>query len=241
MDVDQRGLGGGQHKFPVGAGRILDPINLVTKFRELARHIAALISQHVGRQNKLITVLDMLVDKEIKERPFQTGAPAPVQPGAGSGDFCAPLVVDHPQAFAKLHVVFRLIVKLRLLLKIADRLVLLLAAGTNVLVRQVGQGKQQILLLFLQLRQFRVALLDFRGKRLHTLHQGGRVFSRLFQLGDLFAVRVLLRFFAFHLAGQLTALFVNVQNFIHDGIQIHFPFADSLLYLFSIGTNHFNV
>ena len=149
MKVYKSRLRCGKHEFLIRGGGILDPVNLIPEFRELARHIAAFIVQHVRRKNQLVAIVQMLLYKEIQKGPFQPCACTPVYPCAVTRNFCAALVIDQAKILTELHMIFRLKIKGRFFLIIMERFVLLLATCYNVLVRQVGQGEHQFLLLFL--------------------------------------------------------------------------------------------
>ena len=238
VEVHQRGLRGGQHEFAVGAGRVGDPVVLLHKFRELPGDIAAFVVQHMRRQDQLIAVAQVFVHKEVEQRPLHARAPAAVDPGAVSADLRAALVVDHAVRLAEVHVVFHREVEDRLLLEIVQRDVLLLAARHDVLVRQVRQGEHQVLLLFLQLAELRVVLLDLRGEDLHLRHQFGGVLARLLHGRDLLGRGVLLRLLCLHLAGDGAAVHVNLQNLVDHAVEIHFSLLNGRFYLVRFCPDH---
>ena len=81
----------------------------------------------------------MGVDKVVDERPLQTRAHAGVHPETGAGQLGAAFIVDHAQLSAQVHMVLGLEIELVGLAKVAQRLVVLLAAGFEVGIGQVGQ------------------------------------------------------------------------------------------------------
>ena len=160
MEVDQRRLSGRQHEFFIAAGRVFDPVDLIHKFGELAGHVTTVVSQHVRGQDELISVGDVLLNKEIEDRPFQAGTPAPVNPAAASRQLGTPLIIDQAQALAKLDVIFRREIEPWLFPEGPEHPVLLLAARGKVLVGQIRQREQEGLLLVFQLDQSPIPFFD---------------------------------------------------------------------------------
>ncbi len=139
VDGAQGGLGGGQHVVQPVVGGVGDLVDLVGKLGELTGGLAAGVLQHVGRQDELVAVGNVGVDEVVEQCPLQPGAHAGVHPVAGAGQLHAPLIVDQAQILAQVNVVLGGEIKGVLFADIAQGLVVLLAAGEQVGVGQVGQ------------------------------------------------------------------------------------------------------
>ena len=122
-------------------GGVGDLVDLVGKLGELTGSLAAGVLQHVRGQDELIAVGNVGVDEVVQQCPLQPGTHAGVHPVAGACQLHAPLVVDETQVLAKVNVVLGLKVKGVLRANIAQGLVVLLAAGKQVRVGQVGQAQ----------------------------------------------------------------------------------------------------
>lgn len=85
-----------------GIGNLVD---LIGKLGELTGSLAALVLQHVRRQNELVAVRNVAVDEVVQQRPFQTCAHALIHPEAGTGQLDAPVVVDQTQTLAQVNMV----------------------------------------------------------------------------------------------------------------------------------------
>ena len=239
MEIDEGRLGGGEHELLFTARRIFNPIYLIHELRELPRHVSAVVSQHMRGQDKFVPVGNVFLDEEIEDRPFQTGAPAPVNPAAGQ--LGAPFIVDQSQAFTELHMVFRLKIENRLFSERMQDAVFLFSSGSKIVVRQIRQGEKQGLLLVLEFRQRRIPYFDFGRKLFHPGHQGGGIAALLFDLGDFFGIGVLLGFHSLHFACELAAAHVDIQDFIHHGVEVHVPFAYPGLDQIGISAYQFDV
>ena len=184
VHAGQGRLGGGQHVVGAVVGGVLDLIDLIGKLGELAGGLAALVLQHVGGQDELIAIGQVAVDEVVQQRPLQAGAHAGVHPEAGPGQLHAAGVVDEAQVGAEVHMVLRLEVELVGLTEVAQRLVVLLAAGLEVVVGQVGQGEHQGAVLALDAAQLLVVGGDLGLQLAHALEDGGGILAGLLQLGD---------------------------------------------------------
>ena len=241
MEVDQSGLCGGQQELFVSAGGVLNPVYLIVELGELACHITALVVEHMRRQHQLIAVLQVLVNKEVEQCPLHASACTTINPGAVAAQLCTALIVDHAQAFAQIHMVLRLKIKLGLFAIVMQGHVLLFAAGYHIFVRHIGQGEHQVLLLLFQAAQFSVCLFDLICQSLHSCHELGGVFPCFFHLGNFLGIGIPLCLHSLYLTGKLAALSVNVQNLIHNVIEIHFSLFNIGFYQIRVGTNQLNI
>ena len=218
----QSGLGGGEHIVGAVVGGVLNLVDLVGKLGELTGGFAALVLQHVRRQDELIAVGQVGVDEVVQQGPLQPGTHAGVHPEAGSGQLHPPGVVNEAQAGAQVHMMLGLKVKLVGLAEVAQGLVVLLAAGLQVVVGQVGQGEHQGAVLCLHGAQLLVAGGNLRLQLAHALEHRGGVLSGLLQLGDGLGDLVLLRL---HLLGgkdDVPAGLVQLQDAVHLSVAVHF-------------------
>ena len=154
VDGSQSGLSGGEHIVNPVIGGVRDLVDLVCKLGELACGFSALVLQHVGRKNELVAVGNVGIDEVVQKRPLQPRAHAGVHPVARAGQLHATLIVDKAQVRAKIHMVLGFKVKGMLLAHIPQGLVVLLAAGEQVGVREVGKAQHGGAVLRLQLAQF---------------------------------------------------------------------------------------
>ena len=101
----------------------------------------ALVLQHVGRQDEIVAVSGVGIDEVIQQCPLQPCAHAGVHPVAGACQLDAPLVVDESQIGAQVHMVPGFEIEAVLLTHVTQGLVVLLAAGQQISVGQVGQAQ----------------------------------------------------------------------------------------------------
>ena len=94
----------------------------------------------MGHQHQLVAVGQVSVDKIIQQGPFQPGAQARIDPEAGARQLGASLIVDQAQVRAEVYVMLGLKIELMGLAVLAQGLVVLLAAGLQVGVGEVGQA-----------------------------------------------------------------------------------------------------
>ena len=214
----QSGLGGGQHIVNAAlVGGVGDLINLVGKLGELAGGNAALVLQHMRRQDEFITVGDVGVDEIVQQSPLQTGAHALVAPKAVAAHLDATLIVDQIQTGAQIHVILGFKVKGVRFAEIAQGLVVLFAAGQQIGVRQVGQTQHQILIFGLDDRDLAVVFLDGFLQSVHLGKDGGGILTGLLHGRDLLGHGILLGLQIVGLADQCAALIVQLQNAL-DGL-----------------------
>ena len=217
----QSGFGGGEHIVDPVVGWVGDFVYLVGELGELTGGLAALVLQHMGRQDELIAVGDVGVDEVVQQRPLQPGAHALVDPEAGTGQLGAPVIIDQAQIQAQIHMVLGGEVKLVGFAEVAQGLVVLLAAGGQIGIRQIGQGQHQRPVL----RQHRVQLggvLGNAGLQLrHLLEDGGHVLAGLLHGGDLLGNLVLPGLPGFGVGDQCPALLVQLQDPVNGGVAVH--------------------
>ena len=83
----------------------------------------------MGRQDKIVAIGSVGVNKVIQQRPFQPRAHTGVHPVACTCQLYAPLIVDKAQVLAQVHMVLGSKVKFRLFAHITQGLIVFLAAG----------------------------------------------------------------------------------------------------------------
>ena len=236
VNGSKRCLGGGQHIVHPVVGGIGDLVDFICKLGELTGSQAALVLQHVGRQDEFVAVSHVAVDEVVQQSPLQAGAHAGIDPVSGTGQLDAPLVVDEAQVLAQVHMVLGLKIKGMLLADVAQRLVVLLAAGEQIGVRHIGQGQHAGGQLVIQLLELLLVLGDF----LADLHGSGHVGVDLgFQSGSILALLfrtlllaeelavflgklVLLCGLGLGMVLQATDLDVQLQNAVNGGVAVHF-------------------
>ena len=236
VDGAKSGFRGGQHIVDAVVGGVGNLIDLVGKLGELTGRLAALVLQHVGRQDELVAVGDVAVDEVVQQRPFQTCAHVLIHPEAGTRQLDAPVVVDKTQTLAQVNMVLGGEVKLVRLAKVAQRLVVFLSAGLQVGIGQVGQAQHGDAVFVTEGFQFGQLLLD----RLGDLHGLGVVGGNGgVQLRYVLALLLGLLLHAEELAvflGQLVLLgglglgvgfqsadfAVQLQNAVYGGVAVHF-------------------
>ena len=236
VDGAQSGFRGGQHIVDAVVGGIRNLVDLIGKLGELTGRLAALVLQHVGRQDELVAVGDVAVDEVVQQRPFQTCAHALIHPEAGTRQLDAPVVVDQTQTLAQVNMVLGGEVKLVRLAKVAQRLVVFLSAGLQIGVGQVGQAQHGDAVFVAEGFQLGQLLLDCLGD-LHGLGvvggnggvQLGHVLA--FFLGLLLHAEelavflrqlVLLGGLGLGVGLQSTDLCVQLQNAVNGGVAVHF-------------------
>ena len=192
VNAGQGSLSGGEHVVGAVVGGVLDLIDLIGKLGELTGGLPALVLQHVGGQDELISVGQVGINEVVQQSPLQPGPQAGVHPEAGPGQLHPPGVVDEAQVGAQVHVMFRGKVELVGLPEIAQGLVVLLAAGLQVLVGEVRQGEHQGAVLRLHVGR------NLAFQLPHALEDRRGVLPGLLQLGDGFGDLVLL---GLHLLG----------------------------------------
>lgn len=136
----------------------VDAVDVVHELGELAGRKSAGIGEDVRRQHEGVAVLDVGGDEVIEQGPLEPRAHVRVEPVAVAGELDAALVVDQAQVLAEVDVVLGFKGEGRLFAKDLDDLVVLLAAGDDVLGRQVRQGRDEGLNLLLEV----ALLLDMR-------------------------------------------------------------------------------
>ena len=241
VDGGQGSLGSGQHVVHPVIGGIGDLVDLVRKLGELTGGFAALVLQHMGRQDKLIAVGNVAVDEVVQQRPLQSGAQAGVHPVAGTGQLDAPLIVNETQILAQIHMVLGGEVELVGLAEILEGLVVLLTAGKQVRVRQVGQAQHGGAVFGLDLVQL-LGILGHLGLQLcHLGKNRGNVLSGLLQLGDFLGNLVLLCLQALGGRDQLPALLVQLQNPVYGCVAVHFLCLEPGLDCVGVFLNAFDV
>ena len=114
-------------------------VDQATKFTIFRRITVPMISPYIayliitgfiGRQDDhFVAVAQVAVHKVVEQRPFQPRAETAVHPEAGARQLRAALVVDQAEIGAEVDVVLRLEVELVRFAVVAQRLVVLLAAG----------------------------------------------------------------------------------------------------------------
>ena len=196
-------------------------VHVLLELGELACGVAALIGQDVRGQHEGVAVLDVGGDEVVQQRPLQLRAQIGVEPVAVAGQLHAALIVDQAEARAQIDMVLGLKVKNRLLAKHLDDLVVLLAARNNVVRRQVGQRRNELLDLRLDLTQFLVQALDLFTGFLHLRHDGRNIGAFLLQARDLLVDAVALRLERLALGDDLLAASVPLQQLG----EIHLVFA----------------
>ena len=118
--------------------------------------------------------------------------------------------------------VLRLEIELVRLTVVAQGLVVLLAAGLEVRVGQVGQGEHQGVVLRLDVAELGRVVGNGLLQLSHTLHDRGNVLAGLLQLRNLLGDLVLLGLLVLGVKNQLTALLVQLQNAVHFLVAVHF-------------------
>ena len=174
----------------------------------------------------------MGVDEVVEQCPLQPGAQTPVDPESVARQLDAPGIVDQTQVRAEIHMVLRLKVEMVGLAVVADRLVVLLAAGLQVGIGQVGQAEHQRVVFLHHASQFPVDLADPGGKGLHLSQQGSGVLPGLLHGGDLLGGLVLLALEPLGLTDQRPAFGVQLQDAGHlvpDVLLLHGQAVDDLL------------
>ena len=227
----------GKHEVHPLVGGIFDLIDLVGKLGELARRLAALVLQHVRQDHHFVAVTQMAVHEIVQKGPFQTGAHAPIDPETAACQLGAPLIVDEAQVGAKVYMVLGRKIKLVLLAAVAQRLVILLAPGDQILVRQVGKGQHQRAVFCFNLRQELVIFGNFRLQFPHALENRRHIFSRLFLHGDLLGDLVLLCLAGLRLQNQRPTFPVQLQNAVDLLVAVYFLGPKTGLHLIRIVLN----
>ena len=210
----QRGLGGGEHEAEAVVGRVRDVIDLVAVLGELTGGHAALLKEHMRREYHLVAVADVGIDEVVKQRPLETRAHAAVQPEAVARELGSARVVDEVQRLAEFHVIFRLEVEVVRLADVAERLICLLAAGDQVVVRQVGKPHQRDGVFGLDVAKLGVGTADLGGDALHLGEQLGRILARLLHLGYLLGGAVLRCLQLVTLGDERAAAFVKLDDLV---------------------------
>ena len=105
---------------------------------------------------------------------------------------------------------------------VAQRLVVLLAAGLEVGVGEIRQRQHQRAVLRLDVRQLLCVLGDARFQLRHALEDGGAILAGLLAHGDLLGNAVLLGLVRFRLEDQRAALCVQLQDPIDLRVAVHF-------------------
>ena len=180
VQAGQRGLGRREHEMHPVVGRVFNLIDLVGEFRELPCRLAAAVFEHQRQHDHLVAVGQMLVDEIVQQRPFQTAAHAAVHPEARASQLRAALIVDQAEVGAEVDVMLRLKVEGMRLAVVAQRLVVLLAAGLQVGVGQVRKAQHQRAILGLDVAERLVVLGDLRLQLGHALEDRRDVLARLF-------------------------------------------------------------
>ena len=242
MEIDQRRFRRRQQEFLLRARRVRNPVHFIAEFRELARGVAALIIQHVRHKHQFVAVAQMLFHKEIEQRPFEPRAHSAVNPRTGPRKLCAALVINHMQALAELHMVFRhKAFKLRLLAEIVKRLVVFFSARGNVFVGHIRQTQQKRFLLLFNFIELGAVFLHFRRKRLHARHQFGNVAALFFNLRNFFAGGVLLGALCFRFRGNFAAFCVNRENIVNNFVGVVISLFCARFDFVRIAADQFNV
>lgn len=115
------------------------------------------------RQHELVARPAVAVEEVVEQGPLQCGTLAPVDPVAVAGEGGAAPVVDEAQFLGELDMVTADEVARRGTHGPYD-LVVLLAARGHVLVREVGQGVEELLVFARQLGEFGLRLGDLAGQ-----------------------------------------------------------------------------
>ena len=178
----------------------------------------------------------MGIDEVVEQGPLQPCAHAGVHPEAGARQLGAPVIVDEAQVGAQVHMVLGLKVEGVLLAHIAQGLIVLLAAGEQVGVGEVGQAQHGGLEFHLELCQ----LCQFVSHVLVQLHglgvvfrdgrvDGGGVLAPLLralllaeELAVFLAQLVLLGGFALGGGLQSPDPLVQNENLVYGGVAVHF-------------------
>ena len=134
----------------------------------------------------------MALHEVVQERPLQLRAQTLVDPEARAGQLGAALVVDEPQVGAEVDVVLGGEVKLVGLAVVAKGLVVLLAAGLEVGVGQVGKRQHLHPVLGFHTAELLVARGNLRLELCHAGKDGRHVLPGLLLHGDLLGELVLL-------------------------------------------------
>ena len=122
-----------------------DVVEVLVELRELAGAKQAVVVGDDGGPPLLEAGLHVRVDKEVDERALHEGAGAAKQVEPGAGKLDAALEVDHAGAGAKVPVRLGLEVKVRRLAPLANLGVVgIVDAVGNALVRDVGDGRDQV-------------------------------------------------------------------------------------------------
>ena len=132
-------------------------------------------------------------------------------------------------------------IKYRLFTEGMKSFILLLAAGGNVLIRQVRQRQQQRSLFLVQSSDLCIAFLNSGYQFLHSCHNFRCIAAGLFDLRNLLAGSILLGLHRFDFTHLLTLLGINGQHFVHNAVKVHFSFLNSCLYFLGLFSEVFNV
>ena len=127
----------------------------------------------------------MALHEVLQQGPFQQRAVAGIDPFPAAAELRAARIVDQAQAFRQIHVVFGCESKLRALPPGMEHLVVFLAAGHDVRVRQIGQDSQKGVHLRAQRVGLRVQVLDELPDLLDLRENGLHILPGLFHLRDL--------------------------------------------------------
>ena len=125
-------------------------------------------------------------------------------------------------------------VKLVRLPEVAQRLVVLLPAGLQVVVGEVGQGEHQGAVLRLHPPEGLLLGGDLAFQLAHFLENGGSVLPGLLQLGDGLGDLVLLRLFLFHVVDDVPAFLVQGQDPVHLLVTVDFLGSEAGFHLFRV-------
>ena len=194
---------------------------VLLKLRQLtrARHRGAV--DHERRKYFGIAVCGVCVEKEVDDRAFEPGAEPFIEMEARAGDFGGGLRVEDAEVGADVPVGLRVEVERSRLAPAADLDVFaVVLADRRRVARNVRDLQQQLSLLLLKRVEFVFVSLDRFLDLVHFLHDLADVAAALFDLRNQLACVVLLRFQPVALACQLTALLVNGDDFVHNGVHV---------------------
>ena len=213
LPADERGLGGGQYETVAVPVLVeVQPIHLVGEFGELSRAVTAGIVELMRGQDEFVTVFKVFLDEIVEERPFQTRAVSAVNPESVAAQFDAALVVDEPQRSAKVDMVLDGEREDGRLAEHSHHLIVLLFAGEQIGVGNVGQTGQEIAYPLFERGDSLVAAGNLVADCAHFLEDVVDGFARLLERGNLRGHFVAARLELFDVGDEFLALVVPRQK-----------------------------
>ena len=207
------------------------------------------------RQDEFVAVSYVAIDEVIQQGPFQSCAHTGVNPVAGARQLDAPLVIDEAQILAQVYMVLGLKVKGVLFPNIAQGLVVFFAAGEQIGVGHVRQGKHtggELVIQGLQLLLiFGDFLVDLHGGchiRVDLGFQYGNILALLFralllteELAVFLCQLILFGGLGFGVGLQRPDLDIQFQNAVNGSVAVHFLCLHARLDGIGVFLNSFDI